>query len=657
MRRRPPFCAAALVVSAVLVAGALPAGAVNKNHGSRVVSVNPADHTPHVMDGAVLALTQVGDKVIAAGTFTSVSPAGTYWSTGDDLDRNGMFAFDADTGVIDPTFDPDLGAGGEARSLDTDGAHIYVAGRFWSVGGKPRYRRVAKLTTSGDPVPEFSAAPNGEVTEVVVRGSRLYLGGFFTRITTPAGTTTRKRLAALDKGTGAVLAGFDIPVTGLFDRTTVFGGGTTSIKRFDVSPDGSRLVLVGNFSRVGGQVRPQVAVLNTAAQPATVAPWSTDRYSRARNHCARSSNTFIRDVEFSPDGSWFVISTTAAFSGGAHTGTMCDTVTRWQTGSRGNNPRWIDYTGGDTTWGLAVTGGAVYVGGHMRWLNNPFQADQAGPGAVERPGIAALDPVNGLPLSWNPGRNRGVGAQALLATDQGLWVGSDTLKIGDEWHARVALMPLTGGTSLASVPASGLPDDLFVAKANKGGGVLKRRPARASGVPDGPWSVADASVTWSKVRGAFAIGGTMYHGWRDGRLYQRSFDPATGAVGPRSAVDLRDDPDDGTRIPFPVGRVTGMFFDASLHRIYYTLRGDQRLYYRYYTPESEIVGAQTFVAARKGVSFADARGMQLASGKVVYGSKSGTLRRVRFSGGRVTSRPKVLARGGWNARALLVPTG
>jgi hypothetical protein len=128
----------------------------------------------------------------------------------------------------------------------------------------------------------------------------------------------------------------------------------------------------------------------------------------------------------------------------------------------GQQPTWVDYTGGDTLYSVAITGTAVYVGGHRRWMNNSFAADRAGAGAVAREGIAALDPVNGLPLSWNPGRDRGVGAFALIATSQGLWIGSDTDRIGRyEYHGRIAFMPLAGGTSVPESRVGTLPGDLF----------------------------------------------------------------------------------------------------------------------------------------------------------------------------------------------------
>src|SRR5829696_6638747 len=348
-RRVATATLSATAAAATVLAMAGPASAVNAPHSS-VVSTNPADFTPHVMNGSVQSIVQIGNKIVAAGTFTTVRQT----PTSADIVRNRIFAFDATTGLIDAAFNPNLS--GSANSLDTDGTYVYVGGTFKNVGG--------------------TANPRGG-------------------------------LAAYDKDTMALLPQVNVPFTGLYN------GGATNIKRFDLSPDGTKLVAVGNFTTVGGQTRAQIAMLNTPpAGTASLAGWSTNRFDQAHNSgCASVFDTFMRDVDFSPDGSYFAVTTTGAFGGGANSGTLCDTTTRWETNSTGNEPSWADYTGGDTTYGIAVTGAAICVGGHMRWENNSFEGDQAGPGAVPREGIAALDPVNGLPLSWNPTRARGVGAQ------------------------------------------------------------------------------------------------------------------------------------------------------------------------------------------------------------------------------------------------------
>jgi hypothetical protein len=631
--------------------GAAPAGAVNADHGNAVVSADPVNTTPHVMNGSVDAITQIGNKIIAAGSFTSVSPAGTFGNTGDDLVRNRMFAFDATTGANDPSFTPN--DGGAVNSLTTDGTSIYAGGSFGSVGGNSAIKRVVKLTAAGAVVSAFNAVPNSGVNEVVATGSRLYVGGGFTSVKSGTVTTTRNRLAALDPTTGAVLGAVNVSFAGVYDPAL---GGTTNIKRFDVSPDGSRLVAIGNFATAGGLSRPQIALLDVSGATATVASWATNRLDAAHNNCASRFDTFTRDVDFSPNGSYFVLSTTGAFAGGVNSGTLCDTTTRWETTSTGNDPTWADYTGGDTTYGVAVTGSAVYVGGHMRWQNNPFQGDQAGPGAVAREGIAALDPVNGLPLRWNPGRSRGVGAQALFATAQGLWVGSDTTRLGGEQHGRVAFLPLAGGTTVPDVPAATLPNDLFVAQQTTGG-VLQRRAVNGSGAPTGSPSTANSTFDWSTVRGGFLLNGTIYYGLANGTFNKRTFTKATGATGPQVAVSLNPDPDNGAQIPFSVSTMTGAFYEPSLHRIYYTVSGDSRLYYRYFTPESEVVGAQTFQADAGGINFGTTAGLTLASGRILYGSSAdGSLRSAPFSGGRVTGAASVVsADGTWRYRAILVP--
>jgi hypothetical protein len=642
---------ALVAVSATLGMAALPATAFNADHGNRVVSADPANFTPHVMNGSVNAITQIGNKIVAAGTFTSVSPAGSFGNTGDDVVRNRIFAFDASTGAIDPGFNPNLG--GTAWSLTTDGTYVYVGGSFGSVGGNSAIKRVVKLTAAGSVVGAFNAVPNKLVNEVVVRGSRLYVGGSFTSVRSGGVTTARNALAALDPTTGAVLSSVAVPFAGVYDPAL---GGTTLIKRFDVSPDGTRLAAVGNFATAGGLPRAQMAVLNVGGAVASVAPWATNRFDAAHNNCASVFPTFMRDVDFSPDGSYFVVTTTGAFAGGANSGTMCDTISRWETGSTGNDPSWVDYTGGDTTYGVAVTGSAVYIGGHFRWANNPYQGDQAGPGAVPRSGIAALDPVNGLPLSWNPGRARGVGAQALFATSQGLWVGSDTTQIGGETRARVALMPLAGGTTIPNVPAAALPNDLFVAQ-QTAGGVLQRRAVNAAGQPTGSPSTANSAFDWSTVRGAFLLNGTFYYGLSNGTFNKRTFNKTTGATGAQIAVNLRNDPDNGAAIPFAISTTTGMFYDPATRRLYYTVSGDSRLFYRYFSPESDTVGAQTFQADAGGVNFGSVAGMTLASGRILYGSSTdGSLRSAPFSGGRVTGAATIVSLDvTWRYRAIAVP--
>ena len=314
---------------------------------------------------------------------------------------------------------------------------------------------------------------------------------------------------------------------------------------------------------------------------------------------------------------------------------------------------------------MAVTGAAIYTGGHMRWQNNPFQGDQAGPGAVPREGIAALDPVNGLPLSWNPGRPRGVGAQALYATSTGLWVGSDTNKIGNprETHSRIAFMPLAGGTPIPQVNPAALPNDLFLAQRTSPGTLL-RRPVDVNGAPTAAATTANSAIDWSLIRGAFLLTATrngiatttLYYGLGDGGLYARTFDTTTGAVGTQRTVNLFDDPDNGQRIPFAIANLTGMFYDTATHRLYYTLTGDSRLYYRYFAPESEVVGAQTFVGT-SSVDLSAVNGLTLAGGRVLFGSSTdGALRSVAFSGGQITGPATVTSNDGtWKFRAIVVP--
>jgi hypothetical protein len=192
----------------------------------------------------------------------------------------------------------------------------------------------------------------------------------------------------------------------------------------------------------------------------------------------------MRDVDISPNGAYVVVTTTGAAAGS--TG-PCDTAARFEVGSSGLvGPTWTALTGGDTYYGVEVGDGVVYVGGHFSYLNNPFGKDTIGPGAVDRQGLAALDPANGLPLPWNPTRDLGVGVFDFLRTPEGLWVGSDTTRIGpdDSLRSRIALLP-SGGLPVPAVVPRQLPGHVYMTgstgqvsapsvlyRVNAGGGII-----------------------------------------------------------------------------------------------------------------------------------------------------------------------------------------
>ena len=151
----------------------------------------------------------------------------------------------------------------------------------------------------------------------------------------------------------------------------------------------------------------------------------------------------MRLVKVSPDGSYFGGAATGRASAPAK---LCDSAARFETDGGGrHNPVWVQRTGGDSLYAVAVTGVAVYLGGHERYFDNPNGTDDKGPGpgAVSRPGIGAVSPATGRALSWNPTRTRGVGVRAFLVTRGGLLVGSDTDQLGHEYHGRVGMFPLS----------------------------------------------------------------------------------------------------------------------------------------------------------------------------------------------------------------------
>ena len=315
---------------------------------------------------------------------------------------------------------------------------------------------------------------------------------------------------------------------------------------------------------------------------------------------------------------------------GYYAGTLCDATSRWPTAATGTalQPTWVDYTGGDTIYTVAVTGTAIYAGGHDRWFNNPFAGDRAGPGAVPREGIAALDPVNGF-------RSRGI----LAATEAwacstwsprsaGLWVGSDTDQIGGETHRKLAFFPTAGGTTVhldrsicaarhpvqrpngpASGPRSGtdrFPDAPFV----------RRHDPRWFLEPRDPGDRLARTARDVRAPGRALL--------RDERRRRLRAHVQRNGGRPAQQLDLHG------LTNFPVASITGMFYANG--GIYYTVKNDAQMYFRYFTPESRVVGADRFVVSGNGdgLNWSTTRGLTLANGKIYFSRTNSNLSSMTF---------------------------
>jgi len=424
--RRHLFAAVMLVVltavTGVVATGASPAAADMAQ--SAVVSADPVDFTPHVLDGTVWTLAVVGDIVVVGGSFTKVTDN----TRTHAYARKNIFAYGRNDGVV-RSFAPVVDGAVYALAAGPSNT-VYLGGAFKTVNGAAQRGLARTSVADGSRVTTFGAQINwGDVRALSVSHSDLYAGGTFSAI----GGVTRNGLARMNPVSGAVDTRFDA-------RLSAPGLTRTRVEHFDISPDGTKLIAIGALLRAGSVARTQIAMFDVDGAAATLTNWYTDAFEP---HCLPGFDTYLRQVKFSPDGTFFVVAATGRASSSTK---LCDSAARFETAGAGrHDPTWVQRTGGDSLYAVAVTGVAVYLGGHQRYLDNPYGSDKKGPGpgAVSRVGIGAVSPTTGKALPWNPTRARGVGVRAFLVTANGLTVGSDTDQLGREYHGRIGMFPLT----------------------------------------------------------------------------------------------------------------------------------------------------------------------------------------------------------------------
>lgn len=574
-----------------------------------LVSENASFFTPGAIDGRVEAIAIDGDTVFVGGTFTKIQMA----FDGEVFHQPYLFAYSKSTGAVLENFDPILNKPVRALQTTEDGVGIFAGGEFTTLNGETNVKGLVKLDDFGDRVSGFSARPNKRVYTMERSGNTLYIGGNFDRI----GQVPVELLAAIDAETGTVLPKINLNFDGVISTRRT--NGSASVDVIEVTSDDKLMVVAGNFLSINGLSRSRLALLELGDQT-LVSNWNTNVFDI---QCpARKFPQYINGVDIAPDDSYFVTGTT----GGPLTGfPACDTILRYDLDDLSNTdaePTWASYTGGDSVYEVKATEHAIYTGGHFRWLNNAFGRDWAGPGAVERRGLAALDPLNGLPLlNWRADRNpRGVGVFSLEAEPEGLYIGDDTDFLNGFEHLKFKFLPITAN-EIKRPEAATLPTSIL----NTNGNALDAIAFNGATL-NAPMTVA--STGWENIRGAMHLGGQLFHADDNGDMWVSTL-RQDKTLGARKQVNLLG----LTSAQWDLAQLGGMFFDHERGRVYYSLENDSRLFWRAFTPDGPIFGDTEFVAEdQSGIMWSTVRGMDVIDGKLYLGFTNGTLHRMDIQG-------------------------
>lgn len=614
LRIRAGVVALATVAAVLTVPATSAAAAVPAPQPGTLVSADPADATPHARDGETRAFAQIGDTVFVGGSFTQIrQTAASAW-----IARPYLFAYDRRTGAISTTFLPALD--GAVNSLVAGpGGTLIVGGAFKNVNGVSRKNLVALHPGAGATVAGWvGRSDGGMIRDMALYGNWLYVAGAFNWLNGAA----HSGLGRLDATTGAVDPTFTV------DATVGRHGTGSYAWTIDLTPDGRTLAVGGNFTSVDGLPRNQMALVDVTGTP-TVIDWSTEKFVAP---CASPATFvhYVQDVEFGPDGSWFVVGTNG---GAGWPAAYCDALVRFETGARGAGQlgTWVNFTGNDTITSVEVADNIIYLGGHFRWLNNPNASDAAGPGAIDRLGIAAVTPATGLPVNWNPGRRGsdtmppgtstwGSQVPVLWRGSDGLYFGHNSDGMGREYHGRLGMFPLAGGRTITPKnPPTATTGHLYLGTAE---GQLAKVPF------DGAALGAPTTVSQPTYTGAGAT-------WRvSDRIYWSHLVPGT-PTGSRLDISMFNGgaigvpwESSGYNDWFNPAAMTGAFFLDG--RLYYTRAGANALYYRYFEVDGNYLGATEFTLPTTGMTWSSVRGMAWVGGRIVYGATDGALRSVPF---------------------------
>lgn len=351
-----PVNALAVAGSAVYVGGSF--SSIGGRGGLNIARLDVASGTvatsfPVTANGAVQALavtpgaTSSGDTLFLGGDFASVTGAG---SSGG---RTRLAAVSG-TGSLLP-WSPTADAQVRAVAIDPATGSVWVGGAFSTVNGQPR-SRLARLGTDGS-LSSFDAALSGcqqphtlqftnqyppcttEVNTLSVSGGVVYVGGLFTT----ASGAMRHNGAAYATAS-STLTGW-APMPGARVRSLV--------------PNGSSVILGGDFTSVNGQYHRGIARINLTT-------------GQAESGFVANADDMPLDIELTADGSrLFVGGTFKSVNGAAQ-----QRVASLDPASGAIDPAFRPTIDKDV-YTIAVRQSFIYVGGLFTTINRQTRSHAA----------------------------------------------------------------------------------------------------------------------------------------------------------------------------------------------------------------------------------------------------------------------------------------
>ena len=469
------------ILTGLVVTGAVVAGAL--------VPQQPRLDTPIVLNGEVWAVEQVGNAIVVGGNFTQIQTT----RNGPVINQAGLFAYDMDSGILLDHFLPTLSVNNgtpEIKALEpaADGRSVYIGGKFTAIDdktdGRTRVRnRIAKIdVTTGRLDRNFArGGVDAKVLTLDLVGNQLYVGGNYGRIyDTDVGRPPIEHdhhsFARFDATSG----GYD-PNFKLLPTTSIARTGMLGVTNIDHTPDGRYMVIthrgesIFDAVRNVNHVRPGVAMIDLAAGGTVTNfvalfpdPNDPDQNMYHRNSCA-GRGVFIRDMEISPDGSYFVM-----VHQGHDSGYNCDTAVRYPITNAAVRPTWVSRVF-DSVFSVGIDDDAIYIGGHFRYMIHPdapsaypgrtspnatgpncmycnantqvepFRSEMINTGYVYRAyQIGAINPTTGKGIpEWNPGSDAYKGVLDITVVDRGLLLGQDRGRVNGFNTGRAAFLDQT----------------------------------------------------------------------------------------------------------------------------------------------------------------------------------------------------------------------